>query len=182
MSAALSLRDWRDAGSARRYDVDGRLQVNSSHLTAARVCGYRGSEIPDGDKLGLDPSRIYELLRAPSELVKAANTFSHLPILSRHMPITADTHRPELVIGCTGQATWRAPYIDAPLIIWTSSAIASIESGVMEELSAGYRYVADMTPGVFNGVGYEGIMRSITGQHVALVESGRTGSDCRVAD
>ena len=41
--------------SMRRYDEEGRLHVAVSHLTKACVNGYRGSEIPGYEQLGLDP-------------------------------------------------------------------------------------------------------------------------------
>jgi hypothetical protein len=67
--------------------------------------------------------------------------------------------------------------------VWDNSAIAGIETEEQEELSSSYQYVADMTPGTTpTGEVYDGIMRDIIGNHVALVETGRAGSDVLVAD
>jgi hypothetical protein len=67
--------------------------------------------------------------------------------------------------------------------IWDNSAIAGIESGEQRELSASYKYVADMTPGVTpDGEPYDGVMRDIFGNHEALVPDGRAGPDVLVAD
>jgi len=49
-------------------------------------------------------------------------------------------------------------------------------------LSAGYYYTADMTPGTYEGVAYDGVMRNIRFNHVALVVEGRAGSDVVVGD
>jgi len=38
----------------RSYDSDGRMRVATSVLTRACVSPYLGSEVPNGDVLGLD--------------------------------------------------------------------------------------------------------------------------------
>ena len=52
----------------------------------------------------------------------------------------------------------------------------------MKELSAGYSYTPDMTPGEFEGKAYDGVMRNLSGNHVALVERGRIGADAVISD
>jgi hypothetical protein len=169
--------------SMRRYDQDGRLHVQVSHLTKATVNPYNGSEIPGYDALGLDPDRVYALLRDPAELEKATPSFNNLPLLDQHIPVTASDAAPDHVVGSTGShATWNAPFIDNSLVFWTDAAIAAIETGAMKELSSAYRYKPDMTPGSYEGRRYDGVMRDIQANHVALVEAGRAGSDVVVMD
>jgi hypothetical protein len=51
------------------------------------------------------------------------------------------------------------------------------------ELSSSYRYRADMTPGTAaNGERFDGVMRDIIFNHVAIVERGRAGPDVAVGD
>ncbi|WP_164105854.1 DUF2213 domain-containing protein, partial [Serratia marcescens] len=72
-------------------------------------------------------------------------------------------------------------YLTNGLSIWDNSAIAGIETDEQRELSSSYAYVADMTPGVTpDGVKFDGVMRDIVGNHVALVGDGRAGSDVLV--
>ena len=169
--------------SMRTTDQDGRLRVTSTPISAARVNGYAGSEIPDAARLGLDPSRIYQLLRDPAELAKAAPTFCNLPLLDEHCLVTANDHRPDLVVGSTGtDAAFDAPYLRVSLAVWAGDAIANIQSGAQRELSAAYRYVPVMQAGTYGGVPYDGRMTQIVGQHVALVDQGRAGPDVLVAD
>jgi hypothetical protein len=169
--------------SARSYDQDGRLHVAVSHLTKACVNGYHGNEIPGYDQLGLDAYKTYMLLRDPRELERAAPTFNNIPVLDQHIPVTAADERRERVIGSTGtDAAWRAPYLDNSLVFWSDHAIALIESEEMRELSSAYRYVPVMTPGVYQGERYDGVMTQIRANHVALVESGRAGGDVVVMD
>jgi len=169
--------------SMRRYDEEGRMYVKVSHLTKACVNGYGGNEIPDYERLGLDPNRVYMLLRHPGELQKAVPTFNQVQILDQHIPVTASDDSRERVIGSTGtHAVWNAPYIDNSLVFWSDQAIAMIESGQMRELSSAYRYDPVMQPGEYMGQRYDGVMTNIRANHVALVEAGRAGSDVVVMD
>lgn len=169
--------------SARTVDADGRLHIDKSHISKANVCPYYGREIPGYDALGLDPDQVYQLLRDPAELEKGAATFARLPILSEHVPISADEPRQDLIVGAIGSdVAFNAPYLDADLSIWDARAIAGIETEKIKELSCAYRYVPVMEPGEFDGIQYDGRMTEIQGNHLALVEIGRAGSDVVVAD
>ena len=169
--------------SARRIDADGRLHVERSHISKATVNPYYGREIPGFKALGLVPEKVYQLLRDPIELERAAPTFARLPILSDHVPVTVEAPRPDLVVGAIGSdVTYSAPYLDADLCIWDATAIAGIDTDKVRELSCSYRYVHVMEPGDFEGQPYDGRMTEIQGNHLALVEVGRAGSDVVVAD
>lgn len=172
-----------DRATVRKIDVDGRMHVEVSNISKATVNPYRGDEIPDWEALGLDPNRVYFLLRDPEELARAAPTFNNIPLLSKHIPVSAAEPQKEFVVGATGSnASYQAPYLKNSLVVWDAVAIALIESDEQKELSSAYRYRADMTPGKFEGVAYDGVMRDIRGNHVALVEVGRAGPDVVVGD
>ena len=169
--------------SMRSVDTDGRLHIEKSHISKATVNPYYGKEIPGYKELGLDPDKIYKLLRDPAELEKGAPTFARLPILKEHVPLTVDAPKPELVIGAIGSnVTFENPYLDADTCFWDAGSIAGIDSGKIKELSCAYRYVPIMEAGNFNGEDYDGRMTEIKGNHLALVEAGRAGSDVVVAD
>lgn len=173
-----------DRASMRSFDGNGRLQVKLSNISKANVCPYFGREIPGAEKLGLEPDKIYQLWRHPDELKKAAATFNNIPLLSIHTPDFPGDPPREYRVGVThSNADFDGTYLTNGLSVWDDSAIAGIETEEQEELSSSYQYVADMTPGVTpNGEPYDGIMRDIIGNHVALVERGRAGSDVLVAD
>lgn len=169
--------------SLRTKDLDGRLHVELCNISKANICPYLGREIPDANRLGLDPQKIYYLYRDPAELAAAAPTFRNLPLLIKHVPVTADVPNTDMVVGTTGsEVTFEDPYLCTSLAVWTAEAIALVESGEQQELSSAYRYRADMTPGSLNGQAFDGVMRDIVGNHVALVEEGRAGPDVVVAD
>lgn len=169
--------------SARRIDADGRLHVDRSHISKATVSPYYGKEIPGFDTLGLQADKVYKLLRDPVELERGAETFARLPILSEHVPVTVDAPRPDLVVGAIGsEIKFNSPYLDADICVWDARAIAGIETDKVRELSCAYRYVPVMEAGEFDGQAYDGRMTEIRGNHLALVEVGRAGSDVVVAD
>ncbi len=172
--------------SVRSFDADGRLRVAVSPISKANVCDYMGREIPGCAALGLDPDKIYKLLRHPDELAKAAETFNNLPILSDHVPVDAfgaDSHMADIVVGSTGtDAAIDGAYLTNSLIIWARPSIDGVVNDEKRELSSAYRYTPDMTPGNYEGVDYDGVMRDIVGNHVALVIEGRAGSDVIVGD
>jgi len=184
--------DWRgavdrqlafDRATVRTTDTDGRLHVALTNISKATVNPYRGNEIPDWEALGLDPNRTYRLFRDPDEIAKGAATFNNLPVLSRHVPVSAEDHRPELVVGSTGtDAEFAAPYLRNSMVVWARSAIDAIATGEQQEISCAYHYRADMTPGTYEGEAYDGVMRDIVGNHVALVREGRAGPDVVVGD
>lgn len=169
--------------SARQIDADGRLHVARSHISKATVNPYYGREIPGYEALGLSADKIYRLFRDPIELERGAETFARLPILSEHVPVTVNDPKPELVVGAIGSdIIFDAPYLDADICIWDAPAIAGIETDKIKELSCAYRYVPIMEAGEYEGQPYDGRMTEIRGNHLALVEVGRAGSDVVVAD
>lgn len=169
--------------SMRSFDVDGRLHVEQVNISKATVNPYRGDEIPDWKRLGLVADKVYNLLRHPDELAAAAASFNNLPLLSEHIPVTADEHHPRIVVGSTGSdVVFEDDYLKSSIVVWVRDSIDRIEDGSQKELSSAYRYRADMTPGVWRGLHYDGVMRDIVGNHVALVDEGRAGPDVVVAD
>ncbi|HBR4529125.1 TPA: DUF2213 domain-containing protein [Klebsiella pneumoniae] len=173
-----------DRASVRTIDANGRLQISRTNISKANVNAYYGREIPRSEELGLEPNKLYRLWRHPDELRKAAKTFNNIPVLSKHIPDFPNDPPNEFRVGVThSNAEFDGTYLTVGMSIWDNSAIAGIESGEQRELSASYKYVADMTPGVTpDGEPYDGVMRDIFGNHEALVPDGRAGSDVLVAD
>lgn len=172
-----------DRATVRRVDQDGRLHVEICNLSKAAVNPYYGREIPDAASLGLDPDTVYQILRDPAELKKAAETFNNIPLLDRHIPVSIHAPQKEFIVGSTGtDAKFDDPFLRNSLVVWDATAIAGINTKQQRELSCGYRYKAVKESGVFEGVPYDLRMIDIKGNHVALVEAGRAGPDVVVGD
>jgi len=175
-----------DRASVREKTQDGHLIVEITNISKANICPYIGREIPGYEQLKLNPNQVYQLLRDPVELKKAADTFNNLPLLSKHVPVFAEDYAEtskQFVVGTTGSdAVFQAPYLRNSLRVWDGDAISRIEAGEQKEISCGYHYDPDMTPGTHEGQRYDGVMRNIHGNHVALVKEGRAGADVAVGE
>lgn len=172
-----------DRASVRTYDADGMMHVSLTPISKANVCVYYGKEIPDADKLGLDPDRAYRLLRDPEELRKAAPTFNNKPVLNQHLPFTVDDPPKDAVVGSTGtDAKFEHPYLYNSMGIHDLDSIMGVKTERQKEISSSYRYRLDLTPGEYEGEAYDGVMRDIVCNHVAIVPSGRAGPDVFVYD
>ena len=176
-----------DKTTARRYDEQGFLHVSGCNISKATVNPYMGAEIPTWEQLGLDPKKIYYILRPAEELAKAAPTCNMIPLMDAHIEVSAmDLENPDIAkhqVGNTGQCgEFKAPYLINDLVIQKAGAIEGVNSKEVCELSCAYRYDVVMTPGVFEGAQYDGYMMNIRFNHVALVEEGRAGPDVMVRD
>lgn len=171
-----------DRGTARVFDADGHLHVKRTPISKACVNEYLGREIPGWEELGLDADRRYALLRDPEELAKAADSFNNKPLLFDHNPVSADDHDHSRTVGAVSNPEFDHPYLYADLACWSGPAIRLVEDGSQKELSSAYRYTPDMTAGTYEGVRYDGVMRGISANHVALVARGRAGRDVYVQD
>lgn len=174
-----------DRASARSFDKDGRMHVKACRISKANVCPYYGREIPNRVELGLDANRVYMLYRDPEELKKAVPTFRNLQLTMLHTRVHANDPKTDITVGTIGsEITFDGTYlVSDQLTVWTQEGIQLIESEEANELSCAYRYRADMTPGFDPaGVAFDGVMRDIMGNHVALVPEGRAGSDVVVND
>lgn len=163
-----------DRSSVRSTDGAGHMTVETSVITAAVVSEYYGEEIPDSDKLGLEPKKLYRLYRAPAEIEKGASSLDGKPLMVIHRAQSADDHDRDVVVGSVTAPDWKNPKLYARLSIWDSLGIDLIESGEQKSLSAGYAHVPIMTPGTTpDGDPFDGVMTQIEFNHVALVAEPR---------
>lgn len=173
--------------SSRFTDQDGRLFVGPSVISKPTVDSYKGSEIEGWQRWNLDPNRIYKMFRDPDELAKAAPLLRNQPLLSEHAPLKSSDHKSDLTIGAVGDGIYEDGLLKASLGVWREPFIQRIKDGSQKEISMAYRFTPDMTPGVWNGQPYDGVMRDIKPNHVAIVPAGRvnlsgTGPSAAVAD
>lgn len=172
-----------DYSTVRSTNEDGLLFISGTHISKATVNEYLGAEIPDAKELGLEPTKMYRLLRDPQELAKGAATFNNLPVLNKHIAVNVWQVPKDAIIGSTGtDAVMNGDYLDNSMSIWDGPGITGINNNVQREISSAYRYKAVMRPGTYEGMPYDGVMTNIRGNHVAIVPKGRVGSDVVVGD
>lgn len=172
----------------REIDLNGWLEVKDNPISKVGVFDYLGSEIG-----APDPGKIYKVLRPEEELAdpECIKSFKLLPFIDDHAMLGAEDEgktpaEQKGVQGMIGeQVYFDAPYLRGNIKIVSEATKNLIKNGRQKgkvDLSPGYRCRYDFTPGVFNGQHYDAIQRDIRGNHLALVDRGRTGPDVAIQD
>lgn len=165
-------------GTAKRSS-DGALLVDAK---AARtgIQMYLGADVGRPD---MSTVRVY---RPGSEVFHADSlrSFAHRPITNDHPtePVTADNWKDHAVGSTADEVRAEGIYVRVPLMVSDGATIAAIESG-KRELSCGYSCDLDFTAGVTpSGMAYDAMQKNIRINHIAVVDHGRAGSECRIGD
>lgn len=183
MTEILAYDSMQFEESARTIDDNGFLHVTGCAITKEQVAPYFGREIPNWQRLGLNPDSIYKLYRPAAEIKKAVESCNGIPVQLEHHEDLADAPAKETRIGSTGtDGEFRAPYLVNSLHFTDAKAIKRIQDGSMRELSLCYRYEPVAKRGTFDGEDYDLVMTNLSCNHVALVERGRAGHDVFVKD
>ena len=178
------LRDALTLDKPRRTS-DGYLAVRAK---AARtgVYQYSGREVDPDNKHGLRDQALVNVLRDDATVfdTKAVQSFIGKPVTDDHPSeaVTKDNWR-EHARGTIMGALRDGDYLAFDLLLTDAGAIEKLDAG-KRELSNGYG--ADLEYGDFtaaDGTKCPVRQSKITGgNHVALVDRGRAGSECRIAD
>ena len=175
-----------DASTVRHVDNNGNLHVERSPVTRVQVAPYFGYEIPGWQERKLKPDKYYYGYRCAEELSKpeTLNSLKGIPIQLNHHDDYPDAPAKSTRIGSTGDfVKFEEPFLFCSLHIQDQNAIDRINDNSMRELSLGYYYEPDFTPGTTDsGQKYDFVMRNIRANHLALVEAGRCGPQVAVYD
>ena len=173
-----------NASQHRHKDENGFMTVDESPILCAGILEYYGSELTDGgaddiDGRKIDPDKIYKVYIPEEEMRKGADSFKLLPIVNGHEWLGTDgKDAHDYQEGTTGeQVEVRDGFLYVPLKFTGDGIIDDLESGDKEELSASYTNKLSWAD---DDADYDLIASDIKGNHVALVEKGRCGSDVRV--
>lgn len=171
-----------ESESVRQYDINGWPEIKGNPISKVGVFPYSGSQISSD----LDPDSIYMVFRSAEELSdpETINSFKLLPWTDEHEMLgeglTAAEHKG--VHGVIGDDVYfEDGYLKGNIKVFSEKLASLIDSG-KKELSIGYRCVYEPMSGVFNGEKYDFIQTNIRGNHLALVDEGRSGHDVAVLD
>jgi hypothetical protein len=110
-------------------------------------------------------------------------SFAGKAITFEHPSVLLDSsNTKDYQIGFTGtDIVYDNGFVRAVMTITDREAIEKILRKDVQEVSAGYRVEYDSTPGVTDdGEHYDGVQRSISGNHVAVVRRGRAGPQVKL--
>lgn len=170
-----------------RVNSDGYMAIRAR---AARtgIYDYLGIEVdPEGKHFAAD--EIIKVYRPPEEVFDRESLASYVgkPITNDHPaePVTSANWRD--VAGGTIMSACRetiesGDFITFDLAFMDADLIRDIESG-KRELSNGYGAEVIVKDGITeDGEPYQAIQTNMRGNHVAVVDRGRAGSQCRIGD
>lgn len=176
---------------ADQLTLDAPRRVNGGFLAvrakAARtgVYQYGGAEVDPQNKHGLRDTAIVHVLRDERTVFDnaAARSFIGKPVTDDHpaSAVTADNWR-DHARGTIMGAMREGDYLAFDLLLTDAEAIRKVDAG-KRELSNGYS--AELEFGDFtaaDGTKCQARQTSIAGNHVALVDRGRAGSECSIKD
>lgn len=165
--------------------LSGTRKTSAGYLIADAFAVRTGIQLYTGAQVGLADRDVVRVYRPEEEVTapESLSTFSHAPITLGHpKEVTADNWKDLAKGEVSTEATWDGNKIKLPLIVKDAEAIRQIEAGT-RELSAGYRCDIEFIDGVTSeGEAYDAIQRNIRINHLAIVERGRAGSECRIGD
>ena len=170
--------------SKRKIDHNEWFEVKDNPVSKVGVFPYMGSTIN-----APDPDKIYMVYRPEEELSdeEFLASMKLLPWVNDHELLGKKedglTPAEEYGVGgVTGEDVYfKDDTVYSNLKIFSEAMKNEIESG-KKELSLGYRCKYDFTTGIFNGEKYDAIQRDLRGNHIALVDDGRMGSEVSVLD
>lgn len=166
---------------AKEIDLNGFWKIENNPISKEGVFPYLGKQISPE----LEPEKIYMVYRPASELTseETIESFNGVPFIDEHEMIgegfTKYDDRP--AGGVLFNVKADGGVLRGDFKIYSEELQEEIENG-KKELSLGYLCDYKLEKGVWNGQRYDAIQENIRGNHVALVQHGRMGSDVRVYD
>lgn len=168
--------------SVRTEDDNGYIHIEKSPILRTGILEYLGSEIlPEGedniDGVKIEPDKIYKVYISDDELKKGADSFKLLPITDEHKWLGSEgDDAKDYQQGTIGDNVYvEDGKLYADLMFTGKGIIEDLKDG-KEELSSSYINKLRKA----DNADYDFIAEDIKGNHLALVDKGRCGSDVRV--
>jgi len=179
----MQFRDSLTLDAPRR--IEGGAMAVRARAARTGVYQYGGSEVDPENKHGLRDTALVNVLRDDGTVFdeKSVRSFIGKPVTDDHpaAPVTTENWR-DHARGTIMGAMRDGDYLAFDLLLTDAEAIAKVDGG-KRELSNGYS--SDLEFGDFtapNGTKCQARQKSIFGNHVALVDRGRAGSECAIKD
>jgi len=166
--------------------IEGVRLTTDGYLVGSIRCARTGIQHYNAYELGLDGADVIAVYRPDSAVFNkdSLRTFVGKPVTDNHpsVMVTAENWK-QYAVGSIGEEVLRdGEYLRVPITIMDADTIKSVEDG-KREVSVGYfadyRFEDGVTP---EGEPYQAIQENIRGNHLAIVDRGRAGRECRIGD
>ena len=162
-------------------DDNGFWIIKKNPISKEGVFPYLGHTISDE----CEPNKIYKVYRSGKTLKESVPTWDNPPkpfiedheMLGEGFTAVDDRH----VQGVISNPVYEDGVLYADIAVYSESLKEAIENG-KKELSLGYFCKYKKEHGTFDGEEYDYVQEDMVGNHIALVEAGRCGSDVKVFD
>lgn len=160
-------------------------QSDGALLCDAKVA-RTGVQLYTGAEVGKPDLPVVRVYRDPVEVFSDATmeSFAHRPVTNDHPKagVSAENWKKTAVGNTTGDVAQTGRFLRVPLMVSDAASIADVQNG-KRELSAGYVCDLNWTAGTSpDGEAYDARQVAIRGNHIAIVQSGRAGQECRIGD
>ena len=162
-------------------DNNGFWEIKHNPISKVGVFPYLGRSISDE----CEPDKIYYVYRPATTLAQSVDTWDNppKPFINDHEMLgegfSKIDDRP--VQGVIHNPVFEDDVLYADISVYSESLKKKIEDG-KKELSLGYFCKYRKEKGVYKGQAYDYIQEDMVGNHIALVDNGRCGSDVKVFD
>ena len=166
--------------------IDGVRMADDGYLVAMVKVARTGTQKYTGDEMGKPELDVVTLYRPEDQVFNKDSlaTFVGRPVTDDHPPeqVTSDNWK-KYAHGAIGEGVLRdGEYIRVPITVMDGALIKKIEDG-KREISMGYTQNVEFTDGVTpQGEKYQAIASDLRMNHLAIVDRGRAGHECRVGD
>ena len=163
--------------------TDEGFLIVPARIARTGIQRYTAKElgITDGD-----PAKIYNVYRSADQVFSdtSLNSFAKKPVTNDHPPelVTSKNFKKYAVGFCDKDIERDGDYVKTELAIHDQPSVDDVNNGKVE-LSVGY--ICDLTKeaGITDtGENYDFQQVNIKCNHIAIVQKGRAGNACRLAD
>lgn len=166
---------------SKTVDKSGFWFIPHNPISKVGIFDYLGSSISEE----CEPNKVYKVFRPGDTLLNSVPTWDNppKPFINDHEMLgegfTEVDERP--VQGVITNPQYEDGVLYADITVYSEKLKEAIENG-KKELSLGYFCKFEKQPGTYEGQNYDYIQTNMVGNHIALVDAGRCGSDVKVFD
>lgn len=166
--------------------VTGIRKTDDGYLVGRVRCARTGIQHYNGSELGRDDLGVVALYRPEDEVFSkdSLHTYAGRPVTNDHPPEQVNSQNwKRFACGDIGEDILRdGEYVNVPITMMDEALIQDFEAG-KKEISMGYTHMVDFVDGETpSGEPYQAVSRDLRMNHLAIVDRGRAGHECRVGD